>query len=959
MRFWDAVIITASSERQAALYRDELERRRLAGMLSEETHFLVVPDPGDRRVGSGSATINALGVLGKNREWWERHRAILIHSGGDSRRLPQYSPVGKLFGVLPSKSSPRSTTTVFDETMTQSELWAGRIPNGVLVASGDVVLKFDTRQVTWDRSGVTGVAMKLDVETGSHHGVYVVGEGEQVYTFLQKPSAAEVKAAGGLLPGDLVAVDIGLLRFDPELTFALAGLSRFGDLPAVDLYDQITRGLTGQWEPDSEAGPFWRELAGILRSPSKPIAFHCAVVEGEFIHAGTTKSFRELAAGSGGVLDSVISAGYKAGHEAVILECDLKGPVIAGRGAMLHGLTAISGQIEVPENTVVHQLPVETPEVAGWVIRAYGVEDDPKVSLPDATWFNRPILETLERLGMQADGVWPADQDRTLWNAVLFPVTSSDEAWRCAQWMMGYASDYDVSRWRTAYRLSLADSARLTDGRALAETRNRRSQGIWRETAVELAESGADLRPLLANLPGLTPAVAAGRALQQRAEALRGGNPENLTNAASYFVQAARLLERADAGYEAATCENQAFACIHDAVREGAGGGNYSAPTHWRHEEVHVSAPPRIDFGGGWSDTPPFCFDWGGTVLNCALEIEGEYPIETVIKRIDEPVIRCYADGADKLIECRNAAELLEPCRPGSVFAIPRAALQIWGLPQEARCLDETLVSLGGGLEIRCRVRLPIGSGLGTSSILSATVMRALGTISGREIGDHELSESVMQLEQRMTTGGGWQDQAGGIFPGMKLLITGPGLHQRIRVQPVLWSEERKADFCRHLVLYNTGIQRMAKDLLRQVVTRYLARENATIQVLHSIKTLAVEMSYAMLEGDWKHLGQLLGRHWQLNQVLDPHTTNAPINAILDRARPYIYGAKLAGAGGGGFLMLMAKDPDAADNLKAELTEHSLGRGEVISYRIAQEGLRVHFGSKYWNRTFVARMSND
>lgn len=118
-------------------------------------------------------------------------------------------------------------------------------------------------------------------------------------------------------------------------------------------------------------------------------------------------------------------------------------------------------------------------------------------------------------------------------------------------------------------------------------------------------------------------------------------------------------------------------------------------------------------------------------------------------------------------------------------------------------------------------------------------------------------------------------------------------------------------------------------------------------------------MSYAMLEGDWKHLGQLLGRHWQLNQVLDPHTTNAPINAILDRARPYIYGAKLAGAGGGGFLMLMAKDPDAADNLKAELTEHSLGRGEVISYRIAQEGLRVHFGSKYWNRTFVARMSND
>jgi fucokinase len=379
----------------------------------------------------------------------------------------------------------------------------------------------------------------------------------------------------------------------------------------------------------------------------------------------------------------------------------------------------------------------------------------------------------------------------------------------------------------------------------------------------------------------------------------------------------------------------------------------------WKYDEVHVSAPPRIDFGGGWSDTPPFCFDWGGTVLNCALEIEGEYPIETVIKRIDEPLIRCFADGADTMIEYRSADDLLEPCGPGSVFAIPRAALQLCGLPLQGSRLDETLVNLGGGLEIRCRVRLPIGSGLGTSSILSATVMRALAVICGRALGDHELSESVMQLEQRMTTGGGWQDQAGGIFPGMKLLITGPGLRQRIRVQTVQWSDERREDFCRHLVLYNTGIQRMAKDLLRQVVSRYLARENATIQVLHSIKTLAVEMSYAMLEGDWEHLGQLLDRHWKLNQVLDPHTTNAPINAILDRARPYIYGAKLAGAGGGGFLMLLARSPDAADRLKAELMQQPQERGGVVSYRIAEEGLRIRSGRSTSDENILVRTDGN
>ena len=98
--------------------------------------------------------------------------------------------------------------------MTLSAAWAELVPNGLLVASGDVILRFDAGSVRWNRPGVTGVAMRLDLETGSHHGVYVVGEGEQVYTFLQKPTAMEVKAAGGLLDDGRVAVDIGLLRFD-------------------------------------------------------------------------------------------------------------------------------------------------------------------------------------------------------------------------------------------------------------------------------------------------------------------------------------------------------------------------------------------------------------------------------------------------------------------------------------------------------------------------------------------------------------------------------------------------------------------------------------------------------------------------------------------------------------------------------------------------------------------------
>jgi hypothetical protein len=98
---------------------------------------------------------------------------------------------------------------------------------------------------------------------------------------------------------------------------------------------------------------------------------------------------------------------------------------------------------------------------------------------------------------------------------------------------------------------------------------------------------------------------------------------------------------------------------------------------------------------------------------------------------------------------------------------------------------------------------------------------------------------------------------------------------------------------------------------------------------------------YAMSEGDWKHLGDL-----QLNQVLDPHTMNAPINPILDRARPYNHGAKPAGAGGGGFRMLLARDPEATGVLTRAQSQHSCEPG-VVSYRIANEGLRVRTSSIY------------
>jgi len=106
-----------------------------------------------------------------------------------------------------------------------------------------VILRFDAGQVEWNRPGVTGVAMRLDVETGGHHGVYVVGAGDQVYTFLQKPTPARRRLRADCWRwAGCGRRRIAALRRRSDA--ALTGLADFKTIPAVDLYDQMTRGLT-------------------------------------------------------------------------------------------------------------------------------------------------------------------------------------------------------------------------------------------------------------------------------------------------------------------------------------------------------------------------------------------------------------------------------------------------------------------------------------------------------------------------------------------------------------------------------------------------------------------------------------------------------------------------------------------------------------------------------------------
>lgn len=970
--WWTAVVLTASSARQADRFQREIGQRLSRGALPGQTRYLVVADPGDRRAGSGGATLHALRALveaaaptAESLQWWAAQRVLMIHAGGESRRLPQYSLSGKLFGALPARTPWGEPSTVFDEFLALSAPWAARLPAGLLVASGDVLLVAEPDSIAFDQPGVLGIAVRQPAETGTRHGVYILGESNRVYAYLQKPSLSGIRAAGGELPDGEVALDSGLLCFDSGLAASLAGFAATLDwrsTPSLDLYRHFTLALTGQWRPGEDDDPTLGALARILAGAR----FTACLASGGFTHVGTTSHLRNLIAGggdfsglhsagrrlgtevgamlrsSGVVLDSILASG-EVGPRALVIECSLDRPLHAAPGSVLHGLEGLEDAVEVPEDTVLHQVPVRLPGGAkATVIRAYGVADNPRDPLDGgATWFGRPIAAVLADLDLSSEEVWKGidPADRCLWNAQLFPAGVPSSAWSCARWFLGLASDWSPGRWTAALRLSLESSTDLADETELAEARSRRARAHWELAACRLALDGADIRPMLTQSPGLASLSAVALRLESGGRDLTPAQP---TRAASLYWQASMF--RAQEGQELAAQQDRAksFELVAEAVSRWMSAPAPPPGLAFRHREVTVTAPVRLDFGGGWSDTPPFCLDWGGAVLNAAITLDGGNPIETSIRRTDQSRIECCVSGSGARAVYSTIEELHTAPGPGDPFAIPRLALRMTGLFPAGRSLAETLCALGGGLEISTAVRLPMGSGLGTSSILAATALAAIHEMLGLPLPPQALSDRVIELEQRMGTGGGWQDQAGGLFPGLKLISTGPGERQRLRIREIALPPGRQAEFEARLVLVYTGITRVAKGLLQEVVGRYLARETHAVEVLHSIKTLALEMAYAVEVGEWDYFGDLIRRHWELNQKLDPHTTNAPVESMLAAFEPHILGAKLAGAGGGGFLILVTRGSDSTAAIRALVAERFAPAGAAVhDWRLAKAGLRI------------------
>jgi fucokinase len=252
------------------------------------------------------------------------------------------------------------------------------------------------------------------------------------------------------------------------------------------------------------------------------------------------------------------------------------------------------------------------------------------------------------------------------------------------------------------------------------------------------------------------------------------------------------------------------------------------------------------------------------------------------------------------------------------------------------------LSRFGGGIELTTLAAIPKGSGLGTSSIMGAVIIAAIQAVLGKQPSQRQLFHSVLRLEQALTTGGGWQDQIGGVVDGVKMINTEPGLVPDASIHYVLSDVLDPQANGGQSLLYYTGITRLAKNILQQVVGRYLNRDRAAMATLRRIHLVAKEVADALASKDIARFGRLLDTAWQLNKQLDPASSNEEIESLFERVGPFIYGGKLLGAGGGGFMLMICKSPADALSVRKMLEDEPPNkRARFFDFDISNKGLTV------------------
>lgn len=925
----------------------------LAGVDPE--YWFCTSDPVGARLGSGGGTTWLLDACMRKEdsetsfsEWLSREKRIILHAGGQSRRLPGYAPSGKILTPIPVFRWARGQKLSQNLLSLQLPLYEEimrKAPSSLhtLIASGDVYIRNSEPLQAIPEADVVCYGLWVDPVLATHHGVFVSDRKspDKLDFMLQKPTVDEL---GELARTHLFLMDIGiwllsdraveLLRkrsFAPDgekrKTYDL--YSEFGLSlgPRPRITDKELNALTVAILP-LQGGEFYhygtspelisstlaiqnlvRDQRAIMQRKVKP---HPAMfVQNAEIHLPLTKNNSEL-----WVENSCVAEKWKLDNRHIIT-----------------GIPVNDWELQLPSGVCVDTVPIGAKE---WVARPYGFDDPFKGDVSDNTtlFMGKPI------------GIWASERGAGLpvcgdiQNAPLFPVCRNvEELGIVLRWMISEpALEKGRNIWESAVKMSANELSDRANLRRLFGQREKYKKDNWTLLAanheksifyqLDLADAASEFARSRISLPDPLPSNAP------------------LMKRIHDCMFRSRVLQLS--GKEHQEEQGQAFSLLREGLIGTVIEDKQSPHLNiYRDQIVWGRSPVRIDLAGGWTDTPPYCMYAGGNVVNVAIELNSQPPLQVYVKPAKDYriILRSIDIGAMETISTWE--ELRDYKKVGSPFSIPKAALSLAGfIPEFASehfsSLEEQLKAFGCGLEVTLLAAIPAGSGLGTSSILAATVLGTLSDFCGLAWDKNEIGNRTLILEQLLTTGGGWQDQYGGVLHGLKLLQTGEGLVQNpsVRWLPDYLFTDPAHQAC-HL-LYYTGITRTAKDILAEIVRGMFLNSGSHLHLLGEMKAHALDMYEAIQRGDFVTYGRLVRKTWEQNKALDAGTNPPAVEELIRRIQAYALGYKLPGAGGGGYLYMVAKDPEAALQIRKILSESPQNpNARFVEMNLSTKGLQI------------------
>ncbi len=860
--------------------------------LSRDEYFCTC-DPVGHRLGSGGGTAWLLQEAYRSQEsgvgsqefdsWLCQEKRILIHAGGQSKRLPSYAVSGKVLMPLPVfrwERGQRLSQNLLSVQLPLYEKIMAMAPDNIhtMVVSGDVLIRATQPLQPIPEADVVCYGLWLDASVAKNHGVFVSSRQTPsvLKQMLQKPS---VQTLTDLLRDHFYLTDIGVWLLSDRAVSLLMQRSALANNVQCSMFNVQCK----EYDLYSEFGcclgtdpTMVDEELRQLKVAILPLA------GGEFYHFGTSRE----------MISSTLRLQNLVNDQREIMHLDRKPhPSIFVQNTVM----------EIPFTEENRNIWIENSHIGK---RWHLTHDHVITGVPENDW------DITLAPGECIDVV---------------PVTTS--------------SSPEIRRYRIDEPLNSNELAECADLRRLfAQRKAFRKQNWsalannWRHSVfyqLDLADAASEFQK--ENIP----------------------LPPPLPEEAPLMTRIHDAMFRGDS--------DKAFSLL----RHGITSSNLLPPSSFLLPRKQIAddqivwgrSPVRIDIAGGWTDTPPYCLMEGGNVINLAIELNGQPPLQAYVKPSKDYriVLRSIDLGAVEVVE--TTEQLMDFMHVGSPFSIPKAALVLAGFGNSSPSLHtpslltpslhtpsllQKLEAFGSGIELTLLSAIPAGSGLGTSSILAATVLGALNDFCGLGWDKNEIGHRTLMLEQMLTTGGGWQDQFGGVLGGVKLLQTGRGFAQNPQVRWLpndLWTQPEYRP-C-HL-LYYTGITRTAKQILAEIVRRMFLNDNAELRLLREMKEHTMEMYEAIQQNDFQRMGLLMRKTWQQNQTLDSGTNPPAVASLTDLIDDLCLGYKLPGAGGGGYLYMIAKDPEAAARIKQILSDHRQNKSaRFVEMDLSLKGLQV------------------